>query len=146
MNLAKNTKVTQVLGYYSAATTTRNSAILDMSGYEGVMFIALFDTLIAAGTLKLSADQDTDSAGGTMAEVAGSTTHTITTAEAAATGKTGLVLDLYKPQERYVRASIDIAGQNAVIGGIVAIQYNGKVAPPTHGVMNCDVLVSPAEA
>ncbi|MFA5376955.1 MAG: hypothetical protein WC455_14490 [Dehalococcoidia bacterium] len=145
MNLAKNSKVTQVLGYYSAAQTTRNSAVIDMQGYEGVMFIALFDTLIATGTLKLSADQgDTTSP---TAELAGSTTHTITTAEAALTGKTGLVLDVYKPEKRYLRASIDIAGsQNAVIGGIVAIQYNGKVAPPSHGVMNADTLVSPAEA
>lgn len=146
MNLLKHTKVTQVLGYYAAATTTRNSAILDMSGYDGVLFLALFDTLIAAGTLKLSCDQDGANAAGGMAELAGSTTHTITTAEAAATGATGLALDVYRPQKRYVRASIDIASQNAVIGGIIAIQYCGKKAPATHGVMNADTLISPDEA
>ncbi|MCE5270826.1 hypothetical protein LLH00_06030 [bacterium] len=146
MNLSKNTKVTQVLGYYAAGQTTRDSAIIDMQGFEGVMFIALFDTLIENGTLKLSADQNDVNSGTGMKELSGSTPHTISAAEAAATGQTGLVLDVYKPQKRYLRASIDIGVSNAVIGAVVAIQYSGKVVPPAHGAMNADMLVSPDEA
>lgn len=146
MNLAKNIEFTKVLGYFGAAQTTRNSDIIDMSGVDGVVFIALFDTLIEAGTIKLSVDQNTANSASGMAELAGSTTHTVTAAET--TGGV-LVADVYRPQERYLRASIDIGTSNAVISGIVAIQYSGVKQPTTNTgatVLEVDVLVSPAEA
>ena len=144
MNLAKNVTMTKVLGYYAAATTTRNSSIIDMADYDGVIFIAVFDTLIAAGTIKLSVDQNTANSASGMAELAGSTTYTVTSSDT--TGGI-LVADIYRPEERYLRASIDIATQNAVIGGIVAIQYSGRKQPMANsGAFNVDVLISPAEA
>ena len=42
MNLSKNVKITQVLSYQSAATSSKGSSVLDMSGYEGVLFVADF--------------------------------------------------------------------------------------------------------
>lgn len=143
MNLSKNTKVTQVLGYFTAAQTTRDSSILDMDGYEGVVFIALFGTLLENGTIKLSADQNTANSASGMAELAGSSAYTVLAADVLGSA---LVLDVYRPEERYVRASIDIGVSNALICGIVAIQYCAGVAPPTTGALQATTLISPAEA
>lgn len=42
-----------------------------------------------------------------------------------------LMVDVYKPTLRYVFASLARADQNAVIGGVIAIQYGAKSKPTT---------------
>lgn len=142
MNLSKNTKVTQVLGYYAAAQTERDSSIIDMSGYDGVMFIALFGTLLNTGTIVLSAEQNTANSASGMATLAGATTYTCGSSDS----NKCLVLDVYRPKERYVRANLTLGVANTEIAGIVAIQYCGAKMVATTGALNVDTLISPAEA
>ena len=54
MNLLKNCKVDAILGYYAAGQTKRTSDIIDMSGYEGVLFVALLGTIIEGGTIDVT--------------------------------------------------------------------------------------------
>lgn len=123
-NLTDNAKIDQVLGYYAAAQNKVTSDILDMAGYEGVVFIAGLGTIIEAGTIDVYPEQNTVNSVSGMAELAGTAAYTVTAAAAALT-KSCIIVDVYKPQERYVQCNITPATQNAVILGIVAIRYNG---------------------
>ena len=147
MNLSKNLKIDQVLGYYAAGTTKRTSDIVDMSGYDGVCFIAGLGTIIENGTVDVFPEQNTANTTVGMAEMAGTSAYTVTAAAAALT-KSCIVVDIYKPLERYVQCNITPATQNAVILGIVAIRYKGKMRPEamtTPYPLKATMLVSPAE-
>ncbi len=147
MNLSKNVKIDQILGYYAAGTTKRTSAILDMQGYEGVCFVAGFGTLIAAGTLDVYAEGDDENAVTNMAELAGTAAYTVTAAAAALTYSC-IILDVYKPLERYIQCNVTPATQQAVILGIVAIRYKGKMGPEvmtTPYPLKATMLISPSE-
>jgi hypothetical protein len=146
MNLSKNVAIDQVLGYYAAGTTKRTSDIIDMQGYEGVVFIAGLGTIIENGTVDVFVEQNTANATSGMARLATTTAHTVTAANALL-AKSAIIVDVYKPQERYLQCNITPATQNAVILGIVAIRYNGKLAPQSNsGLLKQTLLVSPAEA
>ena len=147
MNLSKNVKIDQVLGYYAAGTTKRTSAILDMSGYEGICFVAGLGTIIEAGTIDVYPEQDDANATTGMAELAGTAAYTITAAAAALTYSC-IIVDIYKPLKRYIQCNITPAGQNAVILGIVALRYKGKFGPEamtTPYPLKATMLISPAE-
>ena len=146
MNLLKNVKVDQILGYFAAGKVAKSSDIIDMQGYEGCLFIAGFGTIIENGTLDVQVLQDTDSAGGTMAAVAGTEAYTVTAADAALT-QSAIAVDIYKPQERYLKVTVTPAVQNAVILGVVAIRYKGKMGPDANGdLLKATQLISPDEA
>lgn len=146
MNLLKNVKVDQILGYFAAGTTAKTSSIIDMQGYDGVLFVAGFGTLLKTGTLNVQVLQDTDSAGGTMAAVAGTAAYTVTAADALLT-QSAIAVDVYKPQKRYLEVTVTPAVANAVILGVVAIRYKGKMGPDANGdLLKATQLISPDEA
>lgn len=143
-NLLGKVKIDQVLGYYAAGTTKRTSDIIDMSGWEGVIFVAGLGTTIENGTVDVAVEQNTANSTSGMAAVAGTAAHTVTAANAAL-AKSCIVVDVYKPRERYLQCYVTPAVQNAVILGVVAIRYNGT-APDITGAIKATVLASPAEA
>lgn len=146
MNLLKNVKVDQVLGYYAAGTTKRTSDIIDMANYDGVMFVFELGTLIENGTLDCFVEQNSANSTSGMARLATTTAHTVTAADAAL-AKSAIVVDVFKPGERYIQANITPATQNAVILGITAIRYNGRVKPDANATLLASTqLISPAEA
>jgi hypothetical protein len=145
MNLSKNVKIDQVLGYYEAGTTKRTSDILDMSGYDGVVFVAGLGTIIEAGTVDVFPEENSANTTVGMAELAGTAAYTVTAAAAALT-KSCIIVDVYKPLKRYVQCNITPAGQNAVILGIVSIRYKGKMGPEamtTPYPLKATMLISP---
>jgi hypothetical protein len=146
MNLLKNVKIEQILGYFAAGQVAKTSDIIDMQGYDGVLFVAGFGTIIEAGTINVQVLQDTDSAGGTMAAVAGTAAHTVTAADAALT-QSAIAVDVYKPLERYLEVTVTPATQDAVILGVTAIKYKGKMGPDANGdLLKATQLISPSEA
>ena len=147
MNLSKNVKIDQILGYFSAGVTEKASAILDMSGYEGILFVASFGDILANGTIDVFADGDDENGAGSMAELAGTAAYTVTAAAAALTYSC-IVLDVYKPLERYIRCNINPVSENAEILGITAIRYKGKMGPEamtTPYPLKATMLISPEE-
>uniref|UniRef100_A0A6M3L3H8 Uncharacterized protein n=1 Tax=viral metagenome TaxID=1070528 RepID=A0A6M3L3H8_9ZZZZ len=147
MNLSKNVKIDQILGYFAAGTTKRTSAILDMKGYEGVLFVAGLGTIIENGTIDVYPEQNTSDSTVGMAEQAGTAAYTVTAAAAALTYSC-IIVDIYKPLERYIQCNITPAVSNAVILGIVAIRYKGKMGPEamtTPYPLKATMLVSPSE-
>lgn len=146
MNLSKNVQIDQVLGYYAAGTTKRTSAILDMAGYDGVMFVASLGTIIEAGTIDVFAEQNTANSTSGMARLAGQTAHTVTAANALL-AYSAIVVDIANLTEQYVQCNITPATQNAVILGIVAIRYSGRVKPTLNSaLLKSTTLFGPAEA
>lgn len=53
MGLSQHVQIDQILGYSAAGTTAQTTDILDMSGFDGVIFIAEFGTVITAGTINV---------------------------------------------------------------------------------------------
>lgn len=150
MNLSKNVKVTQVLGYYAAGVTARKADIIDMANYDGVMFIYEFGTLIEAGTLDCYVGGGDTNDTADMTRLATTTAHTVTAANALL-AKSCVVVDIFQPDpvlHRYLEAVSDPSDQNAVILGITAIQYNGRYHPDTAGTgtLKTTFLQSPANA
>jgi hypothetical protein len=147
MNLLENVKITPVLGYYAAGVTEEKATtIIDTAGYEGCMFLFLFGTIIENGILNcLVYGNSVSATGGTALDA--DMAHLVTAADAAK-NPTTIAIDVYQPDPalyRYLEASINPDTSNAVILGIVAIQYNGKIKPDPNSVLiDSAMLVSPA--
>lgn len=143
MDLGKRLKVTQVKTAVAAGTSDQTSAILDMSGFDGVLFLTSFGAITSTAVTSVKIQQDTAVGGGTMADLAGSGATVADTKS-----DTVVVHDLYRPGKRYVRVYVDRGTANAVINSIVALQYRGLNAPTTDDattVVSKTTLISPAE-
>lgn len=144
-NFLTDTKITVVSGAQADGTGTISGAILDMSGFEGVAWIAKFDDVDDGAVLTLQAQQSASNSAGGMATLVGNASYT---AGASDADDDVLVMDLCKPLKRYVRPQLVIASANATLATIIAIQYRAKKLPTTQGstVLDSALLVSPDEA
>lgn len=147
MNLLKNAKVTRVLngGAGTASATAEKGTIIDMAGFESVMFIAMLNDVVdtAALTLAVAASDTNDT--GAMALLSGSATKT---AGASDCDNGLMVVDVAHPNQRYLEVQLTHATANAPHGGVLAIQYNAKDVPVTQsaGVVASALLANPALA
>jgi hypothetical protein len=141
-NLGKNVKISSALDYASG-TADVTGTIIDMQGYDGVLMILHAATIAAGAVTTFKAQQDTDSAGGTMADLEG------TGISVADDDDNQLfIIDLYKPEERYVRCYLDKDASNAVGASAIYIQYNGAKAPFDNSVTDAstyELHISPDE-
>jgi hypothetical protein len=143
MNLSKAVKVAPVLNGVAAGTTEQTGSVVDMQGFEGVQFVALFGALTATQVTSLKVQQGSLADGSDMADLAGS----LHTALADADGNKCLVTDLFRPQKRYVRCVVERATANAVIDGAIALLYGPRVEPVAKDatVKSVKTLISPDE-
>ena len=130
MSLLKNVKVAYVAGAAVAAQTEVLSTVLDMTGYDGVMFIALLGDVTATSVLTLTAKGNTASSTSSPTPVTQKATSAFT-AGASDADSAALVVDVYDPAMRYMFASLTRTTANAVVNGIVAIQYKAEYRPTT---------------
>lgn len=134
------TKITcQYVGTVDNNTYTGSG--VDMSGFEGVIFVACVKGGEAiANTLK--AQQATASNFSDAADLKGTAVDCSTTASADGLA----ILDIYRPRERYVRPVL-VAGNytNAPAAAIWAIQYGARSLPVTQVIANFEKHVSPEE-
>ncbi|MCC7365017.1 MAG: hypothetical protein IT303_11660 [Dehalococcoidia bacterium] len=141
--LSDEIKITLAKAAQAAGTTDIESDVIDMSGYEGVLFLVTFGAITAGAVTSIKAQQGAASNLSDAADLEG-------TGIAVADDDDGqtFVIDVYKPRERYVRAVVDRATQNAVVGEIYALLYGAKELPVTNTVANTLTLerhTSPAE-
>ena len=109
----------------SAANTDSDSTVYDMSGFDGVLFFTVITTGGATGVATLTVDESaTDAGGGTL--IAGATA-TATNGTTYA-GKL-LIVDVVKPQERYVYANRASATDVMTFGPVFCLRYKGKMGP-----------------
>lgn len=128
MNLSKDIKITVVEAAAAAAQTELVTDVLDMSGYEGVMFIALTGDVTATSVLTLTVKGNTANSVSTPTPVTQKATDAFTAGAADADSKV-LMVDVYKPALRYVFGSLTRTTADAIVGGIIAIQYNARTKP-----------------
>ena len=131
MNLTNDVKITVVSPAAVAATTEILSDVLDMQGYEGVMFVALTGDVTVNSVLTLTAKGNTASSTSSPTPVTQKATAAYTATASDADSK-AIVVDVFRPTMRYVFASLTRTAANAVIGGIIAIQYQARNKPTTN--------------
>jgi hypothetical protein len=144
-NLLKNVKIQRVMNAVAAGTSNQTSSAVDTQGFDGVMFVASFGTLTATQVTSLKAQTSSDDgASDAYDDLAGTLVGPMTDADS----NKQLILDIYKPRKRYLKAVVNRATANAVIDGVTAILYRGRKAPvtqPSASVSASEQWVSPAE-
>lgn len=135
MNLSKNVKVTLVKAGQVTGTSAVDSDAVDMSGFEGVMFVGSITTA-NAGNFANAAQGNTS--GGTFDDLAG-------TKVVPGDNGDSFMIDVYRPTDRWVRCEVT-RGATTVTGDIYAIQYGARVLPTSHGAtIDAETHISPAE-
>ena len=144
-SLLHNVAIDRVLVDTAAGQAATATDILDMQGYEGVLLIAKLGDVTDTSVVTLQAQQNTANSSSGMATLAGSVTFT---AGASDADNDLLVLDVYRPRERYIRGLFTSATANAVKNGVIAIRYGARKLPVSQGatVLDSDTLIEPAEA
>ena len=126
MNLGKSIVLDLVQAGLADGTTDPDSSSVDMQGFEGVMFVGIIGAQDAAATAAIQAAGSTDDS--TFADITGA----LATSPVNSDDKI-LVLDVYRPQDRYIRTTLTRAGTtNTTWGGTLAIRYGAHNKPTTH--------------
>ena len=126
MQLTKNAKIEYAYAAIASANNTNvNTTIFDMSGWDGIVFITHIVTGAATGvaTLNVKAHTANSAAGSTITGA----TATVTNGTTYATKN--LIVDVYKPQKRYVYGNITSGTDVITFGVTQAILYKGKMGP-----------------
>ncbi|MCB0134253.1 MAG: hypothetical protein KDD75_03995, partial [Caldilineaceae bacterium] len=120
---------------------------IDMSGFEGVMFICPIEDSVATGVATLKVEQNTADSDSGMAALSGASA-AVTCATNDDVNGTLLVVDVYRPTERYVQAVRTSATANIAFGTVTAILYGPRELPvAAHATVAASAVVAgPAEA
>ena len=136
--LSENVKIVLAKAAQTAATTEVKSNVIDTCGFEGCIFMTCFAVADAGNYIKVK--QDTDAAGGTMTDLAG-------TQVTSGTSDEGVAIDINRPQKRYLQLSATRT-ESSALGEIWAILYGPVKAPVVSaltGTLAIEAHVSPAE-
>lgn len=137
MNLGKQTKVVLALAAQATGTSTLTTNTIDTQGFEGVMFVGSLGSANAGNFAKARQGQQSNMSDGA---------DLINTKVVPANNGDSFLLDINRPQERYVDLQIVRGGLTTITGDIYAILYGPRKAPTTHGAtINAETHVSPAE-
>lgn len=142
MQLSKDVKITKVKAASAAGQTAINSDAVDMEGFEGVVFLVTANAITATGVQSINAAQG-DSSGGAFDDLEGSG---ITVADDD--DGQAFFIDVFRPQDQFVRLEIARATADSVWGEIYAIQYGARKHPIDNNVtdeMTGLSLISPDE-
>jgi len=148
-NLLNNIKLYYVNAAIANANNTNDASdILDLSGWEGVIFLVPITDCAQTGVATLTVQQNTINSASGMAALAGAVATATSAANDDLNGKL-LVVDLYRPTERYIRSVLTSATANIAFGDTIAILYQGSKMPVAQlaaEVADSAVVVSPAES
>lgn len=145
LNMLKDAVIDPVEGAAAAGQTTLTTDVLDMAGFDSVCFIAFLGDVTDTAVLTLTGYTNDTQDTVTPTELASPVTYT---AGASDADSKLLVLDLHKPREQYVYATLERDTANAVLNGIIAIRYNAGERPVTQSddVIASALLNDPAAA
>jgi hypothetical protein len=128
LNFLKDMKFICVENAAVADTTTLTTDVVDTRGFDSVAFIVKLGDVTATSVLTLTGlTNDTND---TVTPVTLADPVTYTAAAADADNKL-MILDLHKPRQRYVYATLARGTANAVVDGIFALLYNSHEMPLT---------------
>ena len=125
MNFSSEVKIVKALDYASGSAD-RDGATLDTGGFESVALVVQFATIAAGATTSIKAQQGEQSDGSDMADLEGTAISV-----AADDDNQIFIIDLVKPQERYIRLVVDKDGANATAESAIYMLYGPRVKPTT---------------
>lgn len=139
MHLLQKVNAQRAVPPTAAGATNVNGAGVDRQGFDGVLFILGFGTIVATGVQGIKAQQsDDDGSSDAYGDLAG------TLVSAADDDDDKLVmLDVYRPLKRWVRLVVTRATANSTIDLGVAIPYGASKQPVT---LHADVAASEVHA
>lgn len=144
LSLLKDCKITRVENAAAAGTTDLDTDVLDMAGYDGVLFIALLGDATSGSVLELQAFGNTANSTSSPTPVELTADSVTYTAGASDADNKLMIVDVIRPAYRYVFGRLVIDTQNCVVDGIVAIQYRSRSVPVTQGsTVLASALVGP---
>jgi hypothetical protein len=131
MELFKDVSIREVGAPISVASNTdSNSDRIDMSGYEGVIFITSITDSVDTGVATLKAEGNSTDSDSGMTLITGATA-TATSAANDDLNDQLLIVSVNKPLTRYVQAVRTSATANIAFGTTIAILYGAKKLPQT---------------
>lgn len=131
MTFTDNFKIMEVLTPDAAANNTdANSDRIDMSGWDGIVFIVPITDIANTGVATLKVEANTIDSDTGMAAITGASA-AVTSGGDDDENDTLLIVDVYRPQKRYVQGVITSSAANVAFGNMIAIQYNGSKFPFT---------------
>ena len=131
MSLLKNALIDYAgVAVGAAPNTDPNTSILDMSGWDGVVFLTTVTDCVSGGVATLKVEASDTNADGGMSAVTGATAAATSGANDDLNGQL-LIVDVFRPQKRYVQGVRTSATQNIAFGECIAIRYRGSKAPVT---------------
>jgi hypothetical protein len=141
MNFSDGVQVIHHMNPVPAGTSNQDgSAGIDMAGFDGVMFIADIGALTATQVTKLQAQGSSDNSSFNPFA-----TDVVTATMLDGDSNKCLVVDIFQPVTRYVRARVQRGTANAVINSVIAILYRKNKKPVVQGstVSQIAAYVSP---
>lgn len=146
--LAKDVEIREVGAPVAAGSSIdNNSDRIDMSNYEGVIFITPITDSVDTGVATQVIQQNTADSDSGMAAIS-DTSATVTSAANDDLNGQLLVSSVHRPRERYVQRTLTSATANIAYGNTIAILYGKRVKPVTdHSTVSDSAhAVSPAES
>jgi hypothetical protein len=122
--LSKNTKLIKINDYASSAGTTITTDTIDTQGFEGVMIFGEIETSNAGNYAKARQGAQSDMSDGADLE---------DTKNVPGDDGDSFLIDIYRPQERYVDVQVVRGGANTAVGTIYALLYNPRKGPVDQG-------------
>lgn len=131
MFLSEEIKITRVSNAAAAAQTAINSSVLDMNGFDGVLFVALLNDSTNGCVLTLTGKENTANSTTVPAPTSTGVAATFTDVDGTSVDNNMLMIDVLNPSQRYVFANLTRTTQNCAVDGILAIQYRARSKPTT---------------
>lgn len=124
--LLRDSKVLVVEAAAAAAQTLLTTDVVDMQGFDSVVFIVLLGDVTDTSALALTAYTNDTNDTNSPTELALPVSFT---AGASDADNKLLILELHKPRDRYVYATLARGTANAVVNGILAVLTNARERP-----------------
>ena len=142
MNLSKNVQIRTALDH-AEGSADRNGAEFDMQGFEGVLMVVKFGDIAGSATTTIKAQQDTATGMGSAADLEG-------TGVSVADDDDNqiFIIDLHRPQERFVRVVVDKDASHNTEEMAFYIGYGAHKLPVTQTLadeVTYELHVSPDE-
>lgn len=145
LNFLKDMKFLAVENAAAAGQTTLTTDVVDTQGFDSVCFVVKLGDVTDTSALTLKGFTNDTNDTVTPTELSDNVTFT---AGATDADNKLLILDIHKPRDRYVYATLARGTANAVVDGIFAILYNAHEKPVSQdaSVIASALLNDPASA
>lgn len=140
MSVLKDIAISRVMNEVVAGQTEQKSSVVDCQDYDGICFIVLLGAVTDTCVLTATAYENTASS--TSSPTPTALTPAAGPVTAASSSDLMMVVDVYRPQQRYVFLDLTRTTANAVISGVIALRYRGRVRPVDATALLASALVA----